>query len=64
VYVIDVDFSFASTIPFQIEVHEWSGPQGSGYRAFVKVKLLDGRIFGRSRDSNQVDSGWNEIILE
>jgi len=58
-----IDFGFASQVPFQIEVHEWVNGGDRGYKAIVTVELLDGRIFTRNRDSNQVDSGWSEIIL-
>lgn len=63
-FVIDREFSFEEKIPFQIEVHEWTGKDGSGYKAFVYVQLLDGRIFSRNRDSNQIDSGWFEVTPE
>lgn len=58
---IDVDFEFNLPIPFQIAVNEWVG-ETRGYDAVVTVKLLDGRIFRRSRNSEQVDSGWYEVI--
>lgn len=60
-YEIDVNFSFSSTVPFTIEVHEWGGVDGYGYKAIVTVQLLDGRVFSRNRDSNQIDSGWFEV---
>ena len=60
-HLVDVDFEFNSPIPFQIAVNEWVG-ETKGYNAVVTVKLLDGRIFRRSRNSEQVDSGWYEVI--
>lgn len=60
---IDVDFQFNSPIPFQIQVDEWVGEGNDiGYKATATVELLDGRIFKRSRDSNQIDTGWFEYI--
>lgn len=65
VFVVDREFSFAKKIPFQIVVDEWVSPDGTaGYKATVYVQLLDGRIFTRNRDSNQVDSGWSELIKD
>lgn len=62
VHVVDVDFNFASQVPFNIEVHEWVGREGSGFKAVAQVELPDGRKFTRSRDSDNVDSGWGEIV--
>lgn len=62
VHVVDVDFPWASKIPFNIRVDEWVGPNGNGFRAVAQVELPNGRKFTRSRDSDNVDSGWNEII--
>lgn len=64
VHQIDVDFAFAEKIPFQIRVDEWVGPSGKGYKATVLVKIPDGRIFSRNRDSDNNDSGWFEVIEE
>lgn len=60
----DVDFSFGTQIPFQIQVNEWVGSDSRGYTATVRIELLDGRIFERSRNSLNIDSGWNEVIKE
>lgn len=61
VHVVDVDFAWESKIPFQIEVHEWVGADNdSGYTALVKVKVgVD--EYRRSRNSNNVDSGWYKV---
>ena len=65
VHIVDRDFAFAEKIPFQIEVHEWLKPNNeAGYKAFVYVQLLDGRVFSRNRDSDQNDSGWFKVIKE
>lgn len=59
-------FTFTEKIPFQIEVNEWQTTDpnniliitGAGYSATVSVQLPDGRVFKRSRDNLNVDSGW------
>ena len=61
VHIVDVDFAFATKIPFNIQVHEWVG-EDKGFTAIAQVELPDGRKFQRSRNSKNVDSGWNEII--
>lgn len=58
---VDVDFTFNSPVPFSISVDEWVG-ETRGYSATATVQLPDGRKFRRSRDINNVDSGWNEVI--
>lgn len=60
--LVDVDFTFNSPIPFQIQVDEWSLGDKAGYIAVVLVELLDGRKFERSRTNQNVDSGWYEVI--
>ncbi len=60
-HAIDVDFTFNSPVPFSISVDEWVG-ETRGYSATATVQLPDGRKFRRSRDINNVDSGWNEVI--
>lgn len=60
-HAIDVDFTFNSPVPFSISVDEWVGDT-RGYSATATVQLPDGRKFRRSRDINNVDSGWNEVI--
>lgn len=65
-HVTDVDFSFTSKIPFQIEVHEWVGEKDNiGYEAHVKVKVGED-TYCRSRNSKNEDTGWykqNPITL-
>lgn len=61
-HVLDVDFTFDSPIPFQISVDEWLGPNGVGYSATATVELLDGRKFRRSRNSDNEDTSWYEVI--
>lgn len=63
-YVVDVDFAWATKIPFQIEVHEWVG-EDKGYVAHVKVKVGED-TYCRSRNSRNEDTGWykqNPITL-
>lgn len=62
-FAIDVDFPWTDRLPFEIEVHEWVGPNGIGYKATVTVEW-QGQTFSRHRDSDQNDSGWFEIIPE
>lgn len=57
---VDVQFPTTDQVPYQIQVMRSDGPAGHGYKATVKVQLNDGRIFTRTRDSDQVDSGWVE----
>ena len=64
-HIIDVDFTWATKIPFQIEVHEWGNKNEHGYVALVKVKVgLD--EYRRERNSKNVDTGWykyNPLII-
>lgn len=57
------NLTYATKIPFQIEVHQWRGHAGSthGYIAYVTVQHLDGRQFRRSRTSDNLDSGWEQV---
>lgn len=57
---LDVDFTFNSPIPFSISVDEWVGDT-RGYSATATVQLPDGRKFRRSRDINNVDTGWEQV---
>lgn len=47
-YLIDVDFSFNSPVPFSISVDEWVGST-IGFSITATVELPDGRIFSRKR---------------
>jgi hypothetical protein len=55
-YATDVDFTWATKIPFQIEIHEWCG-QLVGYRAIVRA-VVGSETYIRVRDSEQNDTGW------
>lgn len=63
-FVVDVDFAWSDKVPFQIRVDEWVGNGEAGYSATVLVKLLDGRIFTRSRTHDNQDTGWYEYLTE
>lgn len=56
----DIDITVTSRIPFEIQVDEWVGEGKTGYSATVTVEYL-GRIFTRTRDNSQNDTGWSEI---
>jgi len=60
-FFVDVDFVWATKIPFQIEVHEWVG-QDKGYTANVKVKIGED-TYCRSRNSRNEDTGWYKQVL-
>jgi len=60
-YQMDVDFPWTEKIPFNIEVHEWGG-NNRGYMAIVTVALTTGKKYQRTRTSDNVDSGWYELI--
>jgi hypothetical protein len=61
-YVVDVDFAWATKIPFQIEVHEWVGVKDDiGYVAIVTVEV-NGEKYRRTRNSRNEDSGWFKYI--
>jgi hypothetical protein len=61
-HVIDVDVPWATKVPFQIEVHEWvGGGTDKGYVAIVTAEV-NGDVYKRSRDSNNVDSGWYKVV--
>jgi len=62
-HAIDVDFPWTDKLPFEIQVDEWVGPNGEGYKAQVWVDY-NGTIYSRHRDSDQNDSGWYEVIDE
>lgn len=62
-FLADIQFSWADTVPFQIEVHAYDGPNGKGYLAVVTVYYND-RIFRRERDNLNNDTGWYEVFME
>lgn len=53
--VRQIDFPWASKIPFQIEVNTIGDDT---YEAVVRAELRDGRKFIRSRDNHGNDTGW------
>jgi len=59
-YEVDVSFSWATKIPFQIEVHEWVG-EDKGYTAIVTAKIGED-TYRRTRNSKNEDSGWYKVI--
>ncbi len=67
--LIDVDFDFALPIPFSISVDEWIGKatldneSGAGYSVTARIKLLDDRVFERTRKNNGEDTNWFEVNL-
>lgn len=63
-FVLDRDFSFTEKVPFQIVVDEWVGKENAGYKATVYIQIADGRVFSRSRDNSNNDSGWFEVIQD
>lgn len=60
----DLNFTYASPVPFQLEVHEWVGPVERGYTGFVRIKLLNGDIWQRNRDSKNNDTNWFQVISD
>lgn len=60
-YILDIDATWADSVPFEIEVHNWDGSNGKGYKAIISVEYR-GKIYQRWRDSNNTDSGWYEYI--
>jgi hypothetical protein len=60
-HLADVQFNFNFPVPFSISVNEWVGDT-VGYNATATVKLLDGRIFSRTRNNLGEDTNWEEVI--
>lgn len=61
-YSADYQLTFATTVPFMIEVHQWIAPDGSaGYQGLVKI-VYQGTTYFRQRDSLANDSGWGQVI--
>lgn len=61
-FIQDVELPSSDTVPYQIQVTEWTGDT-PGYEAAVWVQLPNGRQFERRRNSNQEDTGWNELLV-
>jgi hypothetical protein len=57
----DVDFTYASPIPFSISIDEWVGDT-IGYSVTATFTLLDGTKYQRTRDSFNNDTNWYEYI--
>ena len=63
-FLVDVDFAWATKIPFQIEVHEWVGVKDDkGYTAIVSVNVGTD-TYRRERNSKNIDSGWYKVIKQ
>jgi hypothetical protein len=61
-HTIDIDYAWSDTVPFQIRIDEWVGVGNDrGYRAMVTINH-EGTLYRRTRDSNNVDSGWYQVI--
>lgn len=60
-HTIDIDYAWSDTVPFQIEVHEWVGTNGNGYKAIVTVNH-EGTLYRRERDSDNNDTNWYQYI--
>lgn len=56
-HVVDIDYNWSDTVPFQIEVHEWGGPLGYGYRAIATINH-EGTLYRRERDNSNADTNW------
>lgn len=54
----DTNFSFTSKLPFNVEVHEWVGPLGNGYKVMSTFSLADNVSYRRIKDSEGGDTGW------
>lgn len=63
-HLLDVNFEFKSPIPFSISVDEWVGTDGAGYSATATVELPNGKKFSRTRNSEQEDTNWQEVIKD
>lgn len=60
---LDIDYTWSDTVPFQIEVHEWVGPEGAGYKGIVTV-LHEGTMYRRVRTNTGEDTNWYEVNNE
>lgn len=60
-HIVDIDTSWSDTVPFQIEVHEWVGPNSRGYTGIVTINH-EGTLYQRARNSDAEDTGWVELI--
>jgi hypothetical protein len=61
-YQIDVDFQWATKIPFNIRVDEWVGEkEDKGFEAHVKV-MVGEDTYCRIRNSKNEDTGWFKYV--
>jgi hypothetical protein len=63
VHTIDVDFAWATKIPFQVEVHEWVRHAESGYLVRIRA-ILNGEEYRRERHKGGFDTDWYKYINE
>lgn len=61
-YTIDIDTSWSDSVPFNIEIHEWLGPNGMGYKGIVTINH-EGVLYRRERDSDGADTNWYPMPL-
>jgi hypothetical protein len=62
IWQADVNFSFNSPIPFQIEVIDWGTKPSRGFKATATVELPDGRRFQRSRSYTDTRERVRDIV--
>lgn len=60
----DVQFNFASPIPFSVQVDEWGNDTEKGYSMTAVVELLDGRRFKRSRKLTDTRTRTRDVVTE
>lgn len=62
-FALDVDFSWSTKIPFQIQVDEWVGEKDDiGFSMTARVELQTGDIYTRTRNSRNEDTGWVKYV--
>jgi hypothetical protein len=60
-HVVDIDTAWTDTVPFRIEIHDWVGPNGKGYKGIVTINF-EGTLYRRERDSDNNDTNWYEVV--
>lgn len=55
---MDMLTSYATKAPFKLRVDTFDGPDGQGYKLYIEA-VVNGKIYRRNRDSDNVDSGWS-----
>lgn len=58
----DVNFSFNSPVPFQIEVNTWGTVPSRGFSLTAVVELPDGRKFTRSRTYTDTRERMRDLL--